>query len=628
MRKFLTICVLAITSQLFSQNNIIDSLKQKIDQTKGTEKALAINLLAKTYLDKGDSEEGFEFAKNALTYSEKIKFVYGEVLAMNTMGCYYRNTNNGEQALTILSQALEKSKEIDSLKIQSNTLCSIGSVYIRLSQYDKALQYFEQAYPLAEKSKDDRLIGKSLNFIGQVYFFKGDYSKSLDNFLKAMVSFETASDRRLIAQNAASIANVYLVTNQNSSAKKYLEKALEINCELGNKNGMATNYSYLADIYWNEKKYSEAQVYYNKALQLCEELGDKYFLSTLNNNIGENYYKLGRYTKAEEFFTRAKLLSDEINDQEGIIYASMNLGKTSAELHDYNKATLLISSSLRKAKEFSLLRPMKGAYEMLSKIYTYKNDFERAFKNYKLFTQIKDSILNIDIANQLSELQVKYDTEKKDQQIKLQEVTLKNKSLILQYSLAGGSLALVALVLIIILYRKKNQAYKQLVYQNLSALNKQHILYEVDLIDDNGNENSNTENHNYPILDEHHKQPIIECLNQLIENKVYLESELTINKLAERCDTNRTYLSIVINEEYHTNFNTFINKLRIEEAKGILSVSSNGNIPLKELYQRLGFTSYSTFHEAFKKHIGVTPAYYQNTVKKLLKVSNFNSIQV
>lgn len=623
MRKIFTICFLAITSQLFSQNNITDSLKQKIDRIKGSEKALAINLLAKTYLDMGESEKSYELAQNSLTYSGEIKFVYGEAISMNTLGCYYRNINKGEQAFAILNQALKKSMETDSLKLQALILCNIGSVCIRLAQYDEALQYFEQAYPLAEKSKEDRLIGKSLNYIGQVFFFKGDYSKSLDNFLKAMVNFEAANDRLSIAQNSASIANIYLVTNQDSSAKKYLETALKINSEFGNKNGMATNYNYLADIYWNEKNYSEAQDYYDKAIQLYEELGDKYFLSNIFNNIGENYYRLGNYAKTEGYFNKARLLSVEIDDQEGVVYASINLGRTYTKLCDYSKADYYLNSGLQKAKKLNLLKPMKEAYEGLSNIYVNKNDYKQALKNYILFAQTKDSILNLDIATQLSDIQVKYDIEKKDQQIKLQEETLKNKNITLQYSLLGGSLAFVALVLIVILYRKKNQAYKLLVYQNLNVSgSKQLNIGKVNLMDDNEKGIADPGNHNHTSLDEEHKQLITECLIRLIENKVYLEPELTLKKLAEKCNTNRTYLSIVINEKYSSNFNTFINTLRIEEAKQILSNNHNGNIPLKELYQKLGFSSYSTFNEAFKKCIGVTPAFYQNTIKELQNISN------
>jgi len=74
------------------------------------------------------------------------------------------------------------------------------------------------------------------------------------------------------------------------------------------------------------------------------------------------------------------------------------------------------------------------------------------------------------------------------------------------------------------------------------------------------------------------------------------------------------------------NFNTFINTLRINEAKQILSDKDN-NIPLKELYLRLGFNTYSVFNEAFKKHVGVTPAFYLKTVKDLFDVSNPNKIQ-
>ncbi len=64
------------------------------------------------------------------------------------------------------------------------------------------------------------------------------------------------------------------------------------------------------------------------------------------------------------------------------------------------------------------------------------------------------------------------------------------------------------------------------------------------------------------------------------------------------------------------NFNTFINMLRINEAKQMLA-DKNNDLPLKELYLRLGFNTYSVFNEAFKKHVGVTPAFYLRTIKDL-----------
>ena len=107
----------------------------------------------------------------------------------------------------------------------------------------------------------------------------------------------------------------------------------------------------------------------------------------------------------------------------------------------------------------------------------------------------------------------------------------------------------------------------------------------------------------------------------MANTKVYLEPNLLIKTLAEKCETNRSYLSQFINERYNMNFSTFINTLRVNEAKQILS-DKNNDIPFKELYLRLGFNTYSVFNEAFKKHVGVTPAFYLKTVKELFDGSN------
>ena len=223
-------------------------------------------------------------------------------------------------------------------------------------------------------------------------------------------------------------------------------------------------------------------------------------------------------------------------------------------------------------------------------------------------------------------MQTRYETEKKDQLIQLQEITLKNKKLILQGSLAGGGLVLASLILIIILYRKKNQAYKHLVYQNLNIAEiKQQVIYNDDLIEDNENGIRETEMFNNSMPDEEQKKLISESLMKLIENKIYTEPSLTINILAEKCDTNRSYLSIVINETFKANFNTFINKLRVDEAIHILSLPGS-LITLKELYQKVGFNSYSVFNKAFRKFTGVTPAFFQKTAKEAQNISNSKSI--
>jgi len=215
-------------------------------------------------------------------------------------------------------------------------------------------------------------------------------------------------------------------------------------------------------------------------------------------------------------------------------------------------------------------------------------------------------VLNKENRTIIEELQVKYETSKKDQQIKLDEITIKNKGLYLLYSLAGASVIFVALLIIIFLYKKRNKAYRHLVYLNLNIVGKnQHEADEEDDMPDYHN-----------TIDNVLKQQITACLNKQINSKIYLEPGLSIKYLSEKCETNRSYLSQIIHEKYGMNFNTFINKYRIDEAKRIF-IDPDNDIPLKALYEQLGFSSYPRFNETFKKYTGVTPSFFLKTIKKL-----------
>ena len=89
------------------------------------------------------------------------------------------------------------------------------------------------------------------------------------------------------------------------------------------------------------------------------------------------------------------------------------------------------------------------------------------------------------------------------------------------------------------------------------------------------------------------------------KDKLFLDQDLTINKLAKELGINRTYLSQVINEFYNKNFSSFINEFRIKEAtKRLLQ---DRNITIEAVSNDVGFKSKSAFNNAFKQYTGVTP---------------------
>ncbi len=93
-------------------------------------------------------------------------------------------------------------------------------------------------------------------------------------------------------------------------------------------------------------------------------------------------------------------------------------------------------------------------------------------------------------------------------------------------------------------------------------------------------------------------------------DKVYLQCDLTVSKLAILLDTNRTYLSGIIQEEYKTGFIDLINNLRIREAYKLFEKYPKHAITIERISELSGFNNKSTFNSAFKRYTNLTPSQY------------------
>jgi AraC-like DNA-binding protein len=105
---------------------------------------------------------------------------------------------------------------------------------------------------------------------------------------------------------------------------------------------------------------------------------------------------------------------------------------------------------------------------------------------------------------------------------------------------------------------------------------------------------------------------IISMLEKLIEQqKLYLNSEITIDELAEKISCSKHHLSQVLNFYLQKSFYEYINTYRIEEAKMLLTNAARADHKIASIAYDAGFNSLSTFNDLFKKFTGVTPSQYR-----------------
>ncbi len=109
--------------------------------------------------------------------------------------------------------------------------------------------------------------------------------------------------------------------------------------------------------------------------------------------------------------------------------------------------------------------------------------------------------------------------------------------------------------------------------------------------------------------------PLFNKISELImDQKLYLESDLSLAKLSNLIGKSTQSTSSVINQYAKQNFNDFINFYRIQEAKAMLSNMENDKFTISSIAFDTGFSSLSSFNSAFKKFESQTPSSFRKSV--------------
>ena len=110
--------------------------------------------------------------------------------------------------------------------------------------------------------------------------------------------------------------------------------------------------------------------------------------------------------------------------------------------------------------------------------------------------------------------------------------------------------------------------------------------------------------------------------SKLEQENVFLDSELTLKKLASDMQTTAEKLSFVINQKMNTTFRDLLNQYRVNYAKTQFLQTANEQRSILDIAMQSGFNSQASFYRAFKKCEGVTPKSYIATLESDDKTSN------
>lgn len=280
----------------------------------------------------------------------------------------------------------------------------------------KAEQYADSALRISVLLRDEKSKARSYINLGAALGAQNNYDKALSSYLEGLKIREKLGDKKGIANADRNIGDLFTGQKNYEMAFKYLNSAVRIYQELDNKQGLVHTYNSLGKAYYSRNDFEKALEYFLKVQVLSTQINDLPGISAAVNNIGSVYLELQEYDKALASYESALKLMEENDDKEGVAISFNNLGYVYEKKGDYDKAIEFQEKSLALAKDLNVKTLINNAYSGLAQAYEKLSDYRNAYKYRTLSSDLKDTIFDIESNRNITEMQTRFDTEKKEKE--------------------------------------------------------------------------------------------------------------------------------------------------------------------------------------------------------------------
>jgi AraC-like DNA-binding protein len=467
----------------------------------------------------------------------------------------------------------------------------------------------------------------------------GRYEKSLKHYLIVLKMLEKSeeinkSKLTLFIYTSLNISNIYADNGDVDTGMPYLLNAIDKAHLIKDNNALTYLYGSLVAFYNKEDDFSpDAIKYLYKAYHYSDSMSDRNENLRIKLRLLHILFNAGRYKEAKY---KLSLINDECSSLKAItddgFYYLLNL-----KIAAYYRDSVQMKNYISKIEKNNYCYEVKCLLNLYkARLAAYKGDSKRAIEYYQnvkvLYVEYKDWLSLSDLYFSIAKEYININNNRSANDA-LDKMRIYNDSLKIYKEKRSASIAstkyrfhkienklcfinkqserktriiyvfCVFLILVLLfilrlgmLHWRIRQNYRMLVKKN-----KEIALEEIKVLDDKLEINDD----------------LLKAIIDLIEyQKIYLESDIKLASLAERLNSNTSYVSEVINKYYKKNFSTLINEYRIKEVLIKIENEDIKKYTIESLGNEVGFKSKTTFYNAFKLYTGLTPSYYIKAVVK------------
>ncbi|MEQ9374684.1 MAG: tetratricopeptide repeat protein [Imperialibacter sp.] len=323
-----------------------------------------------------ESLENYLLAIDAASKSEVNDLVL-LVECNSHVGFCYRELGIYSKALDYYFKALDYAVSLQDSTELATAYYNVGSGYRSLGDFANAIDYTNKAYEIDRVKRDTSAIAFDLKQMGSLSEENGNYGRAITHYKESILMHQKGGgNANSVAERMNNIGLAYQQLGMMDSALYYVQQSLQAHQALNDSINIAERWVNLASIYNQQKKYNESRKLVELAMHYYEGLEESEHLSSARLTLAENYMLTGQFAQAETMLTE----------------------------------------NLNFSKKNQLLTQLKDSYGLLARVKEYKGQYIQALDAFKQYKLLEDSTLTLFNRNAISELNIKYAVDVKDQE--------------------------------------------------------------------------------------------------------------------------------------------------------------------------------------------------------------------
>lgn len=461
-------------------------------------------------------------------------------------------TRDPKQSIQVSDTAIQLSAE------SQYTLGEISANIVRANSYgqlnysDSAIVAATRALYLAKTAYDKQGIVAAHTILGNSYFSKGNIEKSLEHLLKSLALSE--NDTSLVLNTAATqlnVANIFKWKKDYAKAIQYAKSGLYKYASYRKFNDVGNAMNIIGSVLYETGKMDSARFYFEKsakyALQYKEY--DRYYAAM--NNVASTYSESNNHNAAIAIF-KENLKYADLPTLRSTLF--INIGSSYGSLKNFSLAHSMLDSALLIANKYNILDDKLFILDLRSEVFAGEKKFDKALEYHKRYIALKDSLVNSENMGKINELNIKYETVKKEQKISELDQARKYESEIKTILVYSISILVVLLITAVYYYFNKRALAKKLQITNTDLFNANQEInkqkQELELINERLEQLNQDKNEFLGIAAHDLKNPLSNI--SMIADTIKLYSEqLTKDKLMKMIEnikiTSKRMTDIIVN---------------------------------------------------------------------------------